>query len=157
MVDVDKIWLLFKAVFSEWRKDKVVRLGASLAFYAVFSLPPFLVIVAAMVGIFYGEEAAHGRIVQQFRGLLGKEDAQTIQTMILQASSPKAGTIAATVGMTVFLIGATAVFADLQNALNTIWEVKPKPEISFLHHLKTRALSLLVTLCTVSSCSSLWS
>ncbi len=145
---MDKIWLLLKVVVSEWRKDKVVRLGASLAFYAVFSLPPFLVIVAAIAGIFYGGEAAQGRIVQQFQGLLGKEDAKIIQTMILQAGNPKAGTIAATVGMTLLLIGATAVFADLQDALNTIWEVNQKPEIGFLYRLKTRALSLLVTVVT---------
>ncbi len=148
MVDIDKIWLLLKVIVSEWRKDKVVRLGASLAFYAVFSLPPFLVILAAIAGIFYGEEAAQGRIVQQFRGLFGREDAQTIQTMILQAGSPKTGTIAAMVGMTTLLISATAVLADLQDALNTIWKVKTKSKISFMYRLKNRALSLLVTLGT---------
>lgn len=148
MVGLNKIWRLLNVVFSKWRKDKTVRLGASLAFYAVFSLPPFLVIVAAIAGIFYGEEAARGRIVQQFQGLLGKEDAQTIQTMILQAGSPKAGTIAATVGIAALLIGATAVFVDLQDALNIIWEVKPKPKVSLMYRLKTRALSLLVTLGT---------
>jgi membrane protein len=146
MVDVDKIWLLLKVVVSEWRKDKIVRLGASLAFYAVFSLPPFLVMLAATAGIFYGEEAAQGRIVQEFQGLLGREDARTIQTMILQAGSPKTGIIAAMAGMTALLIGAIAVFADLQDALNTIWEVKAKPEISLIYRLKARALSLLVTL-----------
>ncbi len=146
MIEVDKIWLLLKVVVSEWRKDKVVRLGASRAFYAVFSLPPFLVILAAIAGIFYGEEAAQGRIVQEFQGLLGREDAQTIQTMILQAGSPKTGIIAATAGMTALFIGAIAVFADLQDALNTIWEVKAKPKISLIYRLKARALSLLVTL-----------
>ena len=145
---MNKIWRLLKIVFSEWRKDKTVRLGASLAFYAVFSLPPFLVILASITGIFYGEEAARGRIVQQFQGLLGKEDAQTIQTMILQAGGPHVGTIAATIGMMALLIGATAVFVDLQDALNTIWKVKPKPEIGLTYCLKTRALSLLVTLGT---------
>jgi membrane protein len=146
--DKKKIWHLLKVVFSEWRKDKTVRLGASLSFYAVFSLPPLLVIVTAVAGIFYGEEAARGRIVSQFQGLLGKEDAQTIQTMILQTGSTKAGTIAAMVGMAALLIGATAVFVDLQDALNTIWEVKPRPKVSLMSRLKTRALSLLVTLGT---------
>ena len=148
MVEVKEIWPLFKVAFSEWRKDKAVRLGASLSFYTVFSLPPLLVIAVAIAGIYYGEEASRGRIVQQFRGLLGDQGAQMIQTMILQAGNLKAGIIATLVGVAVLLAGATAVFVDLQDALNAVWKVKPKPKSSLIYLVKIRALSLLVALGT---------
>ncbi len=94
MVEVKEICPVFKVAFPEWQKDKAVRLRASLSFYTVFSLPPLLVIAVAIAGILHGEEASRGRILQQFRGLLGEQGAQMIQTMILQARNLKTGIIA---------------------------------------------------------------
>ena len=140
--------LLFKAAFSEWRNDKALRLGASLAYYTVFSMPPLLVIAVAVGGLFYGQEAVRDRVVEQFQGLLGKHGAEAIKTMITQASSLKSGIIAAATGIGALIIGATAVFVELQDALNTIWGVKPEPKSNVTYLIKIRALSLLVVVGT---------
>lgn len=148
MVDKRKIWLLLKTAFQEWLSDNAIRWGASISFYTVFSLPPLLMISVAMAGIFFGEEAVHGSIVRQFQDLLGEDSAQLIQDMILQTGSVKTNLIASLVGTVTLLIGATGVFIDLQEALNTIWEVERKPGSRIRDFIKKRALSMLLTLIT---------
>lgn len=145
---MQRIWVLLKSAFLGWQEDKAVRLGASLSFYTVFSLPPLLVIVVAISGMFYGEEAVQGKIMRQFSDLLGHQGAEMVQTFILQASRFEAGIIATAIGAAGLLVGVTAVLVDLQDGLNTVWEVKPRPESSVIYLLKIRVLSLLVALGT---------
>jgi membrane protein len=142
------VWLLLKETFSEWRKNKAVRFGAALSYYTVFSLPPLLAITVTIATIFFGEKAARGKIVEQFQGLLGEQGGQTILNIIGQASNFRAGTVAAVIAVAMLVIGATAVFVELQDALNTVWEVKPKPKSSLTYLLKIRVLSILVVLGT---------
>jgi membrane protein len=121
------IFTLLKDTFSEWKLDKSPRLGAALAYYTVFSLSPLLIIVVAIAGFAFGREAVEGQIVEQIQGLVGKDSAKIVQTMIESARAPGSNIIATIVGIVTLLIGAAGVFNELQDALNTIWRVKPKP------------------------------
>lgn len=129
---------LFKQTFTEWNEDKAPRLGAALSYYTVFSIAPLLVILIAIVGYFYGEDAARGEISGQISSVVGPQAAEFIQAMVQGANKPSAGIIASVIGFFTLLLGAIGVFGQLQEALNTIWKVPPKPKQSFLETLKSR-------------------
>ncbi len=138
---------LIQETAKEWSEDNVPLLAAALAYYTVFSLAPLLLIAIAIAGFFFGEEAARGEIIGQIQGLFGREGAQAIQAMIQNANRPgSGGTIATIIGVVVLLFGASGVFGQLQVALNTIWEVKPKPGNSIKSFLQSRFLSFAMVL-----------
>lgn len=137
---------LLKETVAEWSKDKVSRLAAALAYYTVFSLAPLLIIVIAIAGSVFGEEAARGEIVGQIQGLVGTDGAQFIETAIENANKPSTGTIASIVSIVVLLFGASGVFAELQDALNTVWEVQAKPERGIINVIRSRFLSFTMVL-----------
>lgn len=137
---------LLKETFSEWSKDKASRLAAALAYYTVFSLAPLLIIVIAIAGAVFGEEAARGEIVGQIQGLVGKDGAKVIETAIENANKPDTGSIASIISIVVLLFGASGIFAELQDALNTVWEVQPKPERGLINVLRSRFLSFSMVL-----------
>lgn len=120
---------LVKETFNHWLDDKASRLAAALAYYTVFSLPPLLILVIAIAGTFLGEEAARGEVVQQLQSLIGTEGAKAVEVVIAGAS--KSGTAsslsASIISVIILLFGATAVMTQLQDALNTIWGVAPRP------------------------------
>jgi membrane protein len=132
---------LFKETFSEWSSDKASRLAAALAYYTIFSIAPLLIIVIAVVGAVYGEAAARGTIVQQIQGLVGEAGAELIETAIQNASQPQTGTIASILSIILLLFGATGLFTELQDALNTIWEVQPKRGSAIKNLIRKRLLS----------------
>ncbi|MEO6307628.1 MAG: YihY/virulence factor BrkB family protein, partial [Nitrospiraceae bacterium] len=142
------IWQLLSATYTKWAEDHAQGLGAALAFYAVFSLAPLLLIVIAIAGAVFGQEAAQGQIIGQIRDLVGEDSAKAIQRMIEEARKPAAGIIATVLAMVMLLLGATGVFAQLQEALNTIWKVKEKPGQGIWKMLKDRFISLLAVLGT---------
>ena len=138
---------LLKDTATEWSEDNVPLLAAALAYYTVFSLAPLLLISIAIAGLFFGEAAARGEIIGQIQGLVGREGAEAIQAMIQNANRPgSGGTIATIVGVVVLLFGASGVFGQLQVALNTIWEVKPKPGNGIKSFLQARFLSFAMVL-----------
>jgi len=137
---------LLKETFQEWQEDKASRLAASLAYYTVFSLAPLLIIVIAIAGAIFGEEAARGEIVGQIQGLVGTEGAQVIETAIDNANQPDVSSVASLISVVVLLFGASGVFAQLQDALNTVWEVQPKPGHGFKSFMRKRFLSFSVVL-----------
>ncbi|MCE9524955.1 MAG: YihY/virulence factor BrkB family protein, partial [Planctomycetales bacterium] len=118
--------LLLKQTLKDWLADKAPRLGAALAYYTIFSLPPLVVLSVALAGLFFGKDAAQGGLLRQLRDLLGKEGAEVIQQMIAGAQRPGKGILATLLGIVVLLFGASGVFGELQDSLNTIWEVEPK-------------------------------
>jgi membrane protein len=145
-VNLKTIWGLLKETFNEWNEDKVSRLAAALAYYTVFSLAPLLIIAIAIAGSVFGEEAARGEIVGQIQGLVGRSGAQVIETAIENANKPQTGTIASIVSIIVLLFGATGVFGQLQDALNTIWEVQPKPGRGMMGFIRQNFLSFSMVL-----------
>lgn len=141
------IFQLLKATIAEWNEDKVPLWAAALAYYTVFSLAPLLLIAIAIAGSIFGEEAARGEIVAQIQGLVGKEGAEAIQAMIQNTQKPgSGGTIATIVGIITLAFGASGVFSQLQDALNTIWNVKPKPGLGVMSFIQARFLSFAMVL-----------
>lgn len=129
---------LLKQTYTDWNEDKAPRLGAALAYYTVFSIAPLLVVLIAVAGIFFGEEAARGEISGEIARIVGPQAAQFIESMVEGARKPSSSIIASGVGLITLLFGAMGVFGQLQDALNTIWEVQPKPGRPFLETLKDR-------------------
>ncbi|MEM7556023.1 MAG: YihY/virulence factor BrkB family protein [Cyanobacteria bacterium P01_A01_bin.84] len=143
---INLIFNLIKQTFKEWQKDKASRLAAALAYYTVFSLAPLLIIIIAIAGAIFGEEAARGEIVGQIQGLVGQQGAEIIETAIENADKPDVSNIASILSIIALLFGASGVFAQLQEALNAIWEVKPKPEKGIMNFIRKRFLSFSAVL-----------
>ena len=139
-------WNLLRTTAREWSEDKVPRLGAALAFYSVLSIAPLLLIAIAVAATLYGEEAASGKLVDQIQGMVGKQGAEAIQEMLKNAHKPGSGIIASLVGFATLLFAASGVFGQLQDSLNTIWEVQPKAGRGILGAVKDRFVSFLMVL-----------
>ncbi|VTT96863.1 Ribonuclease BN OS=Gloeocapsa sp. PCC 7428 GN=Glo7428_4543 PE=4 SV=1: Virul_fac_BrkB [Gemmataceae bacterium] len=137
--------IVFEAA-SEWVNDKAPRLGAALAYYAIFSIAPLLVIAIAIAGMVLGEEAAQGQISAQVQNLVGAQGGEAVETMVQSANKPGAGTIGSVLGIAMLLFGAAGLFGQLQDALNTIWEVQPKPGRGAWGFVRDRFLSLTMVL-----------
>ncbi|MDZ4856469.1 MAG: YihY/virulence factor BrkB family protein [Nitrospirota bacterium] len=142
------IWNLLSVTYTKWTADHAQGLGAALAFYSIFSLAPLLLIVIAIAGLVFGQEAAQGQIIGQIQDLVGEESAKAIQSMIEEARKPAAGIIATVLAIVLLFLGATGVFAQLQEALNIIWRVEAKPEQGMWKIFKDRFISLLAVLGT---------
>lgn len=113
--------------FKEWSEDNASRLAAALAYYTIISLPALVILIIAFAGMVLGEEAARGQVMQQLQSLLGQKGAESVQEMITSASNSETKSIWASIlGGATLAFGATAVVIQLQDALNTIWEVKAK-------------------------------
>jgi membrane protein len=139
---------LLKETVEEWNKDKASRLAASLAYYTIFSLAPLLIIVIAIAGSVFGDDAARGEISRQMQGLVGPDGANFIESAINNANQPNsnAGAIASIISIAVLIFGATGVFTELQDSLNTVWEVAPKPDQGFWQFVRNRVLSFAMVL-----------
>ena len=132
---------LLKETWKEWQEDKASRLAAALAYYTAFSIAPLFVIAIAIAALVFGEEAAQGQIFGQLKDLVGKDAAKGIESLIVSSSKPTEGTIATLISIALLFFGASNVFTQLQDALNTIWEVAPKPGRGIKGILKDRILS----------------
>ncbi|MBC6109766.1 YihY/virulence factor BrkB family protein [Pedobacter fastidiosus] len=138
------IWGILKASFNGFGDHKVTKLSGSLAYYTVFSMAPLLVVIISLCGIFLGREAAEGQIYGQLDGFLGKDTALQLQQIIKNASLSGKGTVAFTIGLITLLVGATTIFGDIQDSINTIWGLKPKPKRGWLKMIQNRFLSFSV-------------
>ena len=141
-----KIFRLLKETFKEWQEDKSSRLAAALAYYTVFSLAPLLIIAIAIAGAIFGQEAARGEIVGQIQGLVGQEGATVIEEAIQNADRPQMKSIASIFSIIFLLIGASGVFAHLQESLNAIWNVEAKPKNGLAGLIRKRLLSFSAVL-----------
>ena len=131
---------LSKSAYSEWSNDRVPRMGAALAYYTIFSLAPLLVIAISIAGLALGREAAQGEIMEQIQGLVGRDGARAIQTMIQSAHKPAHSTIASAVGLVTLLVGASGVFSEMQDALDTIWRANRPTSAGLWRLIKARFL-----------------
>jgi YihY family inner membrane protein len=133
---------LFKNTASEWIQDKCPQLGAALTYFTVFSLAPLVLVLLAVFGlIFGGSDQAQHKITEQLQYLIDPSGIKVIQDIAANASKPQAGMIATAIGVVLALFGASGVFGQLQDALNTIWGVKPKPGGGVMGFIRTRFLS----------------
>ncbi len=137
---------LLKEASRGWIKHRAQRLGAAVAFYTTLALAPLTLVAVAIAGYFFGEEAAHGGIVDQIEHLVGRDGATVIQALIQKAGEPHQSRVATAISLGLLLFGATGVFAELKDSLDTIWEVQPKPSLSLWMMLKTQFLTFVVVL-----------
>jgi membrane protein len=121
------IWQVLKETGSAWDEDNVTRLAASLAYYTLLSIAPLIVLAVAVTGLAFGEEAARQHIAGELAGVVGAGAADAIQSIAKNAHAPGTGAFSIAVGILVLLFGASGVFGELQAALNTVWDVAPKP------------------------------
>ncbi len=134
---------LLKQTFQEWLKDKAPQLGAALAYYTVFSLAPLILVLLAIVGVIFRDDPAGAwdKITQHMSYFLDPSALQVVQNIAQKASQPGKSTIATIIGVALALFGASGVFGQLQDALNTIWGVKAKPARGIWGFLRSRFLS----------------
>ena len=138
-----EVFGLFKQTTQEWMDDKAPQLGAALAYYTVFSLAPLILILLAIVGVIFRHDPAGAwdRMVEQMSYFLDKSAIQVVRDIAQNASHPDKGLAATIIGIALALFGASGVFGQLQDALNTIWGVKPKPGGGWREFLRARFLS----------------
>ena len=138
---------LLKEAASEWVDDGAMRLSSSLAYYAIFSLAPLLLIVISIAGLVFGQEAARGQLSQQISNLAGTGAGEAIQAAVKSSADQKmTGVWAMVISTSVLLFGASTVFAELKDAMNIIWGVVVKPGRPFLTLLCDRFFSFAIVL-----------
>ena len=136
------IWSLLKQSASEWSSDGASVLAAALAYYTIFALAPLLIIVISVAGLVFGQGQARQELLDQISQTVGSDAAGVIGTMLTNTSEAGSGILATVIGAAILIVGATGLFAQLQNALNKVWNVKPKPSAGILHMITVRLLSL---------------
>jgi len=143
--------LIYKAALG-FVNDKCMKMSASLAYYATFSIGPLLLIVIWCIGFFYGEQikgegsTAQAEVFEELVKLFGPEVAIQIQTNIEKISQQESGTIGIVIGICTLIFTSTTIFVEIQDSINTIWGVKPKPKKGWLKYIKDRLLSFSMVL-----------
>ena len=158
-------WLLVKQALSDYFEDKAPRLAAALAYYALMALAPLLLVCIALAGLVVGADDARAAVSGQASSLLGRQGGDFIDGMMERAGDRRAGTLGAIVAAVALLAGAGGVLVQLQDALNTVWEVKPRPKLPLLRRIRKRlgiygvvmgiAFMLLVSLAISAALASL--
>lgn len=132
---------IFWTAFKQWISAGVGRMGASLAYYTLFAIAPMLLIVIAIAGAAYGEEAVRGELVGQIDQLIGRNGAELVESLLRNAREGDRGVLATILGGITFVLGATGAFIQLQNSLNDIWRVKSRPGNDIVRFLLDRLRS----------------
>lgn len=140
------VWSLLTDTFSKWNEHKAIRLGAALAYFGIFAIAPVLIIAIAIAGLVYGRAATEGTIVRSISGVVGSSTAQFTQELVESVSHPGAGVIAVVVGLAGIVLGSAGFFFQLRDALNTVWEVAPKPGYRLVDIIRDNALSFAMAL-----------
>jgi len=136
-----KIGNLFKKTFSAFIDDNAMKLSAALSYYTIFSLPPLLIIIISLSGIFFGADAVRGEIFGQINGLVGNDAAMQIQETIKNVKFSNSNTFFTIIGIIILLIGASGVFSEIQTSINYIWGIQAKPKRGLIKFLYNRLMS----------------
>lgn len=136
-----KIGMVIKQAGKGFMKDRIPKLSASLAYYTIFSLGPMMIVILFLADLFWGRQAVEGRIYGQISELVGDSAALQIQEIIKNASLDAGNHFTAVIGFVTLLIGATTVFSEIQDSINTIWKLKVKTDKGWFKMLATRLLS----------------
>ncbi|HKS04438.1 MAG TPA: YihY/virulence factor BrkB family protein, partial [Chthoniobacterales bacterium] len=134
---------LLKQTFSEWLEDKAPQLGAALSYYTVFSLAPLVLVLLAIVGLIFRNDpsGAWNKVTEQMSYFLDKSAVEVVQNIAQEAAHPNKSVLATVIGVLLALFGASGVFGQLQDALNTVWGIKAKPGGGIWRFLRSRFLS----------------
>jgi membrane protein len=147
IIEKNMVYTLLRDTLYAYIQDEALTRGAAISYYTVTSLGPVLVIVVAIAGMAFGQEAAQGAIVQQLAGLTGQESAQLAQSTLKGAAGLSSGLIAGAVGLIALLVTASGVFVEMQTALNVIWRAEPKGDtITRMIRARAASLGLVATL-----------
>jgi len=138
------LFRVFKDSFTQFGEDKILKLSGSLAYSTVFSIGPLLIVLISLCGLFLAREAIEGQVYRQLVSFVGDDSAKQLQDIIRNASLSGKSVTAAVIGGITLLIGATAIFSEIQDSVNGIWGIKPKPKKGWLQFLKNRALSFSI-------------
>jgi membrane protein len=135
-------WALLKRAVSAWSDDGAQSMGAALSYYTVFSLAPLLLIVISIAGLVFGADAARGELFGQLSELMGADAAKAVEGVLASVSRPASGVLGTTIGVVVLIVGATSVFAELQDALDRIWQAPARDKHGGMWRLlRSRLLS----------------
>jgi membrane protein len=132
---------LLKETYTKWNDRQAPRLGASVAFYSILSFAPLLVLVTAVIAFVFGHESAQGALINEARELIGERGADTVRTLLKNAQKPASGVFASLAAFVTLLFGASAVFSELQDALNLMWDVKTQTASGFKDMIRQRLFS----------------
>ena len=143
-MNIRELPILLKTAFKQWRSDNVPVLGAAIAYYAIFSIAPLLIVAIAIAGYLYGAAAVQGQVVHQIEGYVGTEAAKAMEAMLRSAYSRKAGLTATVIGLAALFLGASSVFVQLQATLNRIWNAPEK--VSVHSYFRQRLVSFFMVL-----------
>lgn len=145
---VVRYWLsILAAAIQNWLASQAFIYAAALAFFTVFSIAPILVVVVGLVGLVMGESAVQGELFAQLEATLGPDAAGVVQTAVINSQIDQSGIWPALIGIIATIVGATTVFAQMQQSLNQIWDVAPRPKRNNLWvFIKSRLLSLTIIL-----------
>lgn len=134
-------WCILKETALGFSDDKGLKLSASLSYYTAFSIAPLLLLVISLAGALYGQEAIEGKVFEQIHGLIGTQAADQVQEIIRNLRLSGKTTLSLIIGAITLIIGATTVFAEIQDSVNMIWRVKAKPKRGWVKIVKDRLLS----------------
>ncbi len=140
-LSLKNIWTILKKGFSEFIDINIPKMAAALAYYTVFALAPMLIIMITIIQTIYGDEAIQGNLYPQIAGLLGPEAGTQIQEMIKNAAVSGKGTLSTILSAVILIFTATGVFVEIQDSINSIWNLKAKPKGGFIKIIMDRLLS----------------
>jgi membrane protein len=138
---LNKFWTLLKETFRQWNEREPFNNSIIIAYYTIFSLPGLLVIIINVAGYFYDKKEVTSQITGQIQGTIGGDTASDVQSIIDKASENEGTVISSILGVATLLFGATGVFYQLQQILNKMWGVKPKPKQKILKLIRDRVFS----------------
>ncbi|MBC7851224.1 MAG: YihY/virulence factor BrkB family protein [Chitinophagaceae bacterium] len=138
------VWQILKNSFKGFSEDKLTKLAGALSYYTIFSLGPLLIVIIFVTSIFIEQARVEGTVYGQLEGFLGADSAKQLQEIIKNASLKGKSWLPAIIGIITLLIGATTVFAEIQDSINSIWSLKPKPKKGWIKMLQNRFLSFSV-------------
>ena len=133
-----------KEVFNHFFDSDTFQKGASLAYYAVFSLFPMIIIITSLLGLFFGKQAVSGEIYAQLKDVLGADASIQIQDIIKNQHRSYNSILTTIIGFTALVLSATGMFSQIHNSFNSIWNIKAKPKSSILTYLSKHVVSFLI-------------
>lgn len=133
-----------KEVFNHFLNSNTFQKGASLAYYAVFSLLPMIIIITSVLGLFYGKQAVSGEVYTKLKDFLGSDASLQIQNIIKNQHTNHNSILTTIIGFSTLTLSASGMLSQFHNSFNSIWNIKPKPKTGILEYLSKHFVSILI-------------